>query len=163
MSILSIHKSKGLEFPVCIVAGCGRNFVSDQREDVLLHPQLGLGVKLRDPLGTARYTTTVREAIALETARNAGAEELRVLYVALTRAKEKLILVASGEHLDRSLEKWGMEAAGGEIPAYSRCARGKTPASGWPCAPCATPTGGSCGTWRGWGPPRCGGRTTPPG
>ena len=119
VSILSIHKSKGLEFPVCIVAGCGRNFVSDQREDVLLHPQLGLGVKLRDPLGTARYTTTVREAIALETARNAGAEELRVLYVALTRAKEKLILVASGEHLDRSLEKWGMEAAGGEIPAYS--------------------------------------------
>src|SRR5699024_9041160 len=86
VSILSIHKSKGLEFPVCIVAGCGRNFVSDQREDVLLHPQLGLGVKLRDPLGTARYTTTVREAIALETARNAGAEELRVLYVALTRA-----------------------------------------------------------------------------
>ena len=70
--------------------GCGRNFVSDQRRTCCSIPA-GLGVKLRDPLGTARYTTTVREAIALETARNAGAEELRVLYVALTRAKEKLI------------------------------------------------------------------------
>lgn len=119
VAIMSIHKSKGLEFPVCIVAGCGRNFVSDQREDVLLHPEMGLGVKLRDAKHSARYTTTVREAIALETARSAGAEELRVLYVALTRAKEKLILVASGDGMDRTLEKLGMELAGGEVAPYS--------------------------------------------
>ena len=40
VTVMSIHKSKGLEFPVCIVAGCGRNFVSDQRAEVLLHPEL---------------------------------------------------------------------------------------------------------------------------
>ena len=119
VAVMSIHKSKGLEFPVCIVAGCGRNFVSDQREDVLLHPELGLGVKLRDAKRSARYTTTVREAIALETARSAGAEELRVLYVAMTRAKEKLILVASGDGMDRTLEKLGMELMGGGVSPYS--------------------------------------------
>ena len=119
VAVMSIHKSKGLEFPVCVVAGCGRNFVSDQREDVLLHPELGLGVKLRDAKRSARYTTTVREAIALETARSAGAEELRVLYVAMTRAKEKLILVASGDGMDRTLEKLGMELMGGGVSPYS--------------------------------------------
>ena len=56
VTVMSIHKSKGLEFPVCIVAGCGRNFVSDQRAEVLLHPELGLGVKLRDPARSARFT-----------------------------------------------------------------------------------------------------------
>jgi ATP-dependent helicase/nuclease subunit A len=63
VTVMSIHKSKGLEFPVCIVAGCGRNFVSDQRAEVLLHPELGLGVKLRDQKRSARFTTTAREAI----------------------------------------------------------------------------------------------------
>ncbi len=118
VQIMSIHKAKGLEFPVCIVAGCGRNFVSDQREDVLLHPGLGLGVKLKDPARPARYTTTVREAIALESARAAAAEELRVLYVAMTRAKEKLILVGSGENVERGLAKLSMGAAGAGVPPY---------------------------------------------
>lgn len=105
VSIMSIHKSKGLQFPVCIVAGCGRNFTGDLAEDVLLHPDLGLGVKLKDPQGPARYTTTAREAIALETARAARAEELRVLYVAMTRPKEKLILVASMKSAPRRLQR----------------------------------------------------------
>ena len=119
VSIMSIHKSKGLEFPVCIVAGCGRNFVSDQKDDVLLHPELGLGVKLRDKARSARFTTTVREAIALESARSASAEELRVLYVALTRAKEKLILVGSGDRMDRTLEKLSMEITEQGITPYT--------------------------------------------
>lgn len=119
VSIMSIHKSKGLEFPVCIVAGCGRNFASDQRADVLLHPELGLGVKLRDSRRSVRFTTTAREAIALETARSAAAEELRVLYVAMTRAREKLVLVGSGERLDRDLEKAGLEVSEGKITPYT--------------------------------------------
>ena len=109
VTVMSIHKSKGLEFPVCIVAGCGRNFVSDQRAEVLLHPELGLGVKLRDPARSARFTTTAREAIGLETARASAAEELRVLYVALTRAKEKLLLVGSWEDPERTAEKLALE------------------------------------------------------
>lgn len=119
VSIMSIHKSKGLQFPVCIVAGCGRQFVSDQADDVLLHPELGLGVKLKDPATGAKYTTTAREAIALETARSAGAEELRVLYVAMTRAQEKLILVSSMRDAQSSLEKAALEAAGGKPSAFT--------------------------------------------
>lgn len=119
VSVMSIHKSKGLQFPVCIVAGCGRNFASDQRADVLLHPRLGIGIKLKDPKRSARFTTTAREAIALETARSAAAEELRVLYVAMTRAKEKLILVGSGEHLDRSLRKLALEVTEHGISPYT--------------------------------------------
>ena len=109
VTVMSIHKSKGLEFPVCIVAGCGRNFVTDQRAEILLHPELGLGVKLRDRKRSARFTTTAREAIDLETGRSSSAEELRVLYVALTRAKEKLILVGSWEDPARTAEKLALE------------------------------------------------------
>lgn len=123
VSIMSIHKSKGLEFPVCIVAGCGRNFSTDQRADVLLHPELGLGVKLRDRKRSVRFTTTAREAISLETARSAAAEELRVLYVAMTRAKEKLIMVGSGEHMDKALEKLSLEVTDQGVSPYTvrRC------------------------------------------
>lgn len=118
VSIMSVHRAKGLEFPVCIVAGCGRNFVSDQREDILLHPTLGLGVKLKDPGHSARYTTTAREAIALESARLAAAEELRVLYVAMTRAKEKLVLVGSGKKMEEQVGKLAMRAAGAGVMPY---------------------------------------------
>lgn len=119
VSIMSIHKSKGLEFPVCIVAGCGRNFVSDQRDDVLLHPELGLGIKLRDAARSARFTTTAREAISLENARADLAEELRVLYVAMTRAKEKLLLVASGSNMERTLQKAALELSEDGISPYT--------------------------------------------
>ena len=119
VSIMSIHKSKGLEFPVCIVAGCGRNFASDHREDVLLHPELGLGVKLRDAARSARFTTTAREAISLENARADVAEELRVLYVAMTRAKEKLLLVASDTHMDRTLSHMALELSEDGVSPYT--------------------------------------------
>ena len=119
VSIMSIHKSKGLEFPVCIVAGCGRNFASDQRDDVLLHPELGLGVKLRDAARSVRFTTTAREAISLENARADLAEELRVLYVAMTRAKEKLLLVASGGNMERTLQKMALELSEDGISPYT--------------------------------------------
>ena len=109
VTVMSIHKSKGLQFPVCIVAGCGRDFASDKTAEVLLHPELGLGFKLRDKKLSARFTTTAREAIALETARSSAAEELRILYVALTRAKEKLILVGSGLHMAAAAERLAME------------------------------------------------------
>ncbi len=127
VTVMSIHKSKGLEFPVCIVAGCGRNFVSDQRAEVLLHPELGLGVKLRDRKRSARFTTTAREAIGLETARSSAAEELRILYVALTRAKEKLILVGSWEDPARTASKLALELTG-DGPSPYTVRRGKNAA-----------------------------------
>ncbi len=127
VTVMSIHKSKGLEFPVCIVAGCGRNFVTDQRAEILLHPELGLGVKLRDRKRSARFTTTAREAIDLETSRSSSAEEMRILYVALTRAKEKLILVSSWEDPARTAEKLAMELTE-QGPAPFTVRRGKNAA-----------------------------------
>ena len=102
--IMSIHKSKGLEFPVCIVAGCGRRFVPEY-DDMRLHPTLGLGIRLTDPETGARYTTLPREAIAIASADSAAAEELRVFYVAMTRAKEKLILLSTVKSLDTTLAR----------------------------------------------------------
>lgn len=100
--VMSIHKSKGLEFPVCIIAGCSRRF-NKERGDALLHPTLGLGVKLKDNETLCRYTTLPREAIALEMERESMSEELRILYVAMTRAKEKLILLTTVKDLDKTL------------------------------------------------------------
>ena len=92
--IMSIHHSKGLEFPVCILAGCSRGF-HRERSDVLLHPELGPGIRLKDPATGARCSTAVREAVALELERDGMSEELRVLYVAMTRAKEKLVMMTT--------------------------------------------------------------------
>lgn len=116
--VMSIHKSKGLEFPVCILAGCGRNFVTE-RSEVLLHPELGLGVKLKDREHSARFTTTAREAIALETARSGAAEELRVLYVAMTRAKEKLVMLTSGSGLEKSFAKLSAQVTPEGVSPYT--------------------------------------------
>ncbi|WOC33406.1 MULTISPECIES: helicase-exonuclease AddAB subunit AddA [Caproicibacterium] len=100
--IMSIHRSKGLEFPVVILAGCGRRFHRDVG-DVRLHPKLGLGVKLRDEATGCRYTTLPRNAAALEQERDEMSEELRVLYVALTRAKEKLFMLCSISNVEARL------------------------------------------------------------
>lgn len=104
VQIMSIHRSKGLEFPVCIVAGCSRRF-NKERGDVLLHPELGFGAKLRDPETGARVTTLPREAAALEIDRGEMSEELRVLYVAMTRAKEKLLLLTTVKDAAKTLGK----------------------------------------------------------
>lgn len=93
--IMTIHKSKGLEFPICIVANLNRRFNTDTKNEVLLHNELGLGVRRKDDKRMCRYTTMPREAVALEIKRSEISEELRVLYVALTRAKERLVLVGS--------------------------------------------------------------------
>ncbi len=104
VSIMTIHKSKGLEFPFCIVANLNRKFNTDTKNEVLLHNELGLGVRRKDDLLLCRYTTMPREAVALEIRRNEISEELRVLYVALTRAKERLVLVGSNKGINKYLE-----------------------------------------------------------
>ncbi|MBO8128130.1 MAG: helicase-exonuclease AddAB subunit AddA [Peptococcaceae bacterium] len=105
--IMSIHKSKGLEFPVVFVAGMGRRFNRiDTRGDILLHKQLGLGVSFVDPEARVRYPTLAKLAIQEQLNREMLAEELRVLYVALTRAREKLVMVGSVNNLPQNAEKW---------------------------------------------------------
>ena len=99
VQIMSIHKSKGLEFPVVILADLHKNFnQEDFKRPVLVHPQLGLGCERVESERKIRYDTVSRRAIALQLHREALAEEMRVLYVAMTRAKEKLILTNCMRH-----------------------------------------------------------------
>ena len=92
--IMSIHKSKGLEFPVVILCDLARRFSDqDYKASVLVHPQLGLGPVCVDRARRIRYPTVARRALERTLRREDKAEELRLLYVAMTRAKEKLVLV----------------------------------------------------------------------
>ncbi len=95
--IMTIHKSKGLEFPVVILAKCAAGFNrQDQTGRMLIHPAMKLGFKVFDAQNRRTYPSVPYVGTQLAIAADAQAEELRVLYVALTRAKERLILVGCG-------------------------------------------------------------------
>lgn len=102
--IMTIHKSKGLEFPVVILAKCAAGFNrQDQTGRMLIHPEMKLGFKVFDRQNRRTFPTVPYVGTQLAIAADAQAEELRVLYVALTRAKERLILIGSG-NAQRKLE-----------------------------------------------------------
>ena len=91
--IMSIHKSKGLEFPVVILAGCGKQFnLMDLNDDVLLHDELGYGPNYVDLENRTMTPSIAKTAIKEKQKLEIYSEEIRILYVALTRAKEKLIM-----------------------------------------------------------------------
>lgn len=105
--IMSMHKSKGLEFPIVILAGLGTRFnMKELSGRLLLHRELGFGPELVLSDERVRCTTGAREAVKLALRQEALSEELRILYVAMTRAKEKLILSGGVNHFDRELQKW---------------------------------------------------------
>ncbi len=119
VKIMSIHKSKGLEFPVVIVADCAKKFnEQDLKAPILVHPELGLGPKCRDIQRMVQYPTIWRQAITVRARREAVSEELRVLYVALTRAKEKLIITASSARLINEIKKLSVISQMSPIPTY---------------------------------------------
>ena len=107
--IMSIHKSKGLEFPIVFVSGLGKKFNSqDIREQVVLHPGLGIGMDVVDLKRRLKSPGFTRQLLARKaTLENIG-EELRVLYVALTRAKEKLILTGTLRKAEEKLSELGI-------------------------------------------------------
>lgn len=93
VSIMTIHRSKGLQFPVVILAETGRRFNTvDIRQPVLLHRTGGAGLRLRPPQGEGTYKTAAYTALTECHAQEMRSEQLRLLYVALTRAQDKLIL-----------------------------------------------------------------------
>ncbi|HHY34307.1 MAG TPA: helicase-exonuclease AddAB subunit AddA [Firmicutes bacterium] len=105
--VLSVHKAKGLEFPVVFVMDLGRRFdFKDTRQDVLYHRKLGLGPVIVDTEGGIKYPTLAHAALSGAIVRESMAEEMRILYVAMTRAKEKLFLVGSTRDLAGNLERW---------------------------------------------------------
>lgn len=93
VKLLSIHRSKGLEYPIVFLCGLGRRFnYRDMQTPMLFHTHLGLGPRGIDEEYMVEFQTLPREAIALQLKREMQAEEMRLLYVAMTRAKEKLIM-----------------------------------------------------------------------
>ncbi len=110
--VMTVHASKGLEFPVVFVAGLGKKFnLRSLAAKTLLHPRLGIGVPNLDVENKVRYPSIIHQALRQQLLEEALAEELRILYVALTRAKEKLLLYGSVPNLERALEHW-QQAAG---------------------------------------------------
>ncbi len=106
--IMTIHKSKGLEFPIVFAAGMGKHFnQQDANARLLLHPDLGIGTDAIFPEERIRSRTVIRQVLHQKTLTENLGEELRVLYVALTRAKEKLILTGTITKLEKQLLEYG--------------------------------------------------------
>ncbi len=105
--IMTIHKSKGLEFPVVFVAGMGRQFNrQDVRNRMVLHPQYGIGLDVTDLQRRVRTPSLSRQILARQIQMENAGEELRVLYVALTRAREKLILTGTLKKAEEKLASY---------------------------------------------------------
>ena len=100
--IMSIHKSKGLEFPVCILADCSARFNDDYlKNNVFFHPVDGIAFRRIDSY--RRFDTLPQKAVQLAQERSERSEELRVLYVALTRAKEQLVCILREDNPDKKI------------------------------------------------------------
>ncbi len=119
VQVMSIHSSKGLEFPVVFIAGMATRFNSDTKENVLLHPVYGFALKRRDIALKAQYNTMPRKALALEIGRTEMSEELRILYVAMTRARQKLILTAAPLRAASFLEHNAARVRSGDICPFA--------------------------------------------
>ena len=102
--IMSIHKSKGLEFPVVILAGTGKQFnFQDLNEKILLDQDLGIGPQYINSARHIEFKTLAKKALSIKARNEAISEEMRVLYVALTRAKEKLIVVGRQKDVNKKM------------------------------------------------------------
>ena len=104
--IMSIHKSKGLEFPVVFLSATGKQFnLMDLNQNILLHQELGIGVKYIDYERQVQYDTLTKEAIRNKIFTETLSEEMRILYVALTRAREKLYITGLKKDYQKEIEK----------------------------------------------------------
>lgn len=104
VSLMSIHKSKGLEFPIVFVSGMEKKFnLQDTSDSVVLHSELGAGIDFVDIESREKSPSLLKRIIQQEVQNESIAEELRVLYVAMTRAKEKLILTGTVANLRKRL------------------------------------------------------------
>ena len=107
VQIMTIHKSKGLEFPIVFVCNTNKTFNNqDIMKNVLMHYELGLGPKYTDKDTNILYETLPFEAIKRRIISENISEEMRVLYVALTRAKEKLFITGTVKDIDKEVNKW---------------------------------------------------------
>ncbi len=111
VQIMSIHRSKGLEFPVVFVAGLACRFHgASERRDILFHKDLGLGPKIADREKRLQYPSLAYQALAAKLDAETTAEEMRIFYVALTRARDRLILCAALRNPATTLAAWSKTA-----------------------------------------------------
>ena len=105
VTVMSIHKSKGLEFPVVFLCGLAREFNRESlRAQVLCDKKLGLGLSVADSVNRIRYPAISKRAIVAKTAAESLSEEMRVLYVAMTRPKDRLIMTYASKSLEGDLQ-----------------------------------------------------------
>lgn len=120
--IMSIHKSKGLEFPVIILSGAGKRFnLTDINKSILFHKELGLGPDYVNSKRHISYPTIFKQVLKRKLKVETLSEEMRILYVAFTRAKEKLIITGTVDNVENTFQRW-CEAAyckGDKLPEYS--------------------------------------------
>lgn len=106
VTIMSIHKSKGLEFPVVFLANLSRTFNrEDLRGQILCDKELGLGLSVTDNQRRIRYPSLAKTAIATKMAAQSLSEEMRVLYVALTRARDRLVMTYASRNLEKDIRE----------------------------------------------------------
>lgn len=106
VTIMSIHKSKGLEFPVVFLCGLSRDFNrEDARKQVLCNKELGIGLNCMDLEKRIRYPSIAKKAIASKIIADGQSEEMRVLYVAMTRAKDRLIMTYAARNLEKDIQE----------------------------------------------------------
>jgi len=119
VQIMSIHKSKGLEYPVVLLPDLAKRFNTDDvKKRVLFHQHMGIGLRLRDHVLHGEYKSQMYAAIATRTLRELRSEEMRKLYVAMTRAREKLILIASMKDPAAKIDAIAENCACGIEPEY---------------------------------------------
>ncbi len=129
--IMSIHKSKGLEFPVVFLINAGGKFkATDWNKGLVLHKTYGIGCNYFDAEKRIKYPLISQEAISYKIKQETISEEMRVLYVALTRAREKLYVVASGSS---ALKKYKESKSLDRLPFLNEI-EGETSFFGWICA-----------------------------
>jgi ATP-dependent helicase/nuclease subunit A len=117
--IMSVHKSKGLEFPVVFIPDMGKQFnLQDLGYDILLHSEVGLGPMYCESERRIKYPTLAYHGVREAKLRETMCEEMRVLYVAMTRARERLVIVGSDRNLEKSASKWhnGSSKTGWGLP-----------------------------------------------
>lgn len=117
--LASIHKSKGLEFPVVFVIGCGWSFNDkDSHDTLIMSPECGVAVTEREAGRRVKFKSAEYSAVSLRILRDSHAEQMRLLYVAMTRAKEKLIMIGSASKYDEQSSNWGLYTQGRTMSDY---------------------------------------------
>ncbi len=117
--VASIHKSKGLEFPVVIVLGCGWGFNDkDSKDTLIMNPECGMAIAEREAGRRVKFKSAEYSAVSLMIMRDNHAEQMRLLYVAMTRAKEKLIMIGSASKYEEQVASWEVYASGKRMSDY---------------------------------------------